>query len=143
MTYINARFGQLVAKPATPRRPGPFSARHVSPRMEAKVGEVMLAVTRKEGHRKGAPLAKTKGSVAPFEDYAALGKRIVALLAAKPLRRAEIEKIMGRKPESLYNTMRRLAATGAVVSLAHVWYLPHQLPAHPPVKRLSLPHAAE
>mgnify|MGYP003543838926 CR=1 FL=1 len=60
MTYITARFGKPVAKPvakpATPRRPGPFSARHVSPHMEAKVGEVMLAVTQKEGHRKGAPL---------------------------------------------------------------------------------------
>lgn len=104
---------------------------------------VKQAVAQKEGHRKGAPLANTKGSVAPFEDYAALGKRIVDILAAKPLRRAEIEKIMGRAPESLYNTMRRLATTGAVVSLAHRWYLPHQLPAEHPVKRLSLPHAAE
>ena len=143
MTYITARFGKAIAKPATPRRPGPFSARRVSPRMEAKVGEVMLAVAQKEGHRKGAPLAKTKGSVAPLEDYAALGKRIVALLAAKPLRRADIEKIIGRAPESLYNTMRRLATTGAVVSLAHRWYLPHQLPAEHPVKHLSPPYAAE
>lgn len=50
MTYITARFGQPVAKPAAKAQIGFFGLRNIGPRAEARIGQFIAAAVAREGH---------------------------------------------------------------------------------------------
>lgn len=57
MTYITARFGQIVAKPATAKTPGFFGLRNIGPVAEEKIAILMATAVAKEGHKAKLPYA--------------------------------------------------------------------------------------